>query len=108
MYIFMTIEEFLGSFEGNRLHLIKDAGGWLEYYETARASFEKYGPEGPPYGTEVKTLRPGFGGKAGVIRTLVEYTSGPERYIGLKRDDGLSISERAHWWCDFKVADVTV
>jgi len=105
MYQFMTLREFLASFEKNSLNSYMSASMFLVYYDTAKVSFEKYGPEGPPYGTVVETLRVGFCGGIGVIRTLVEFTEQPRRYIGLQYMDQLSISKRSHWWCDFKVAN---
>jgi len=112
MYSFMSLREFLGSFNRTGCIQTKEAHHWLEHYEAAKVSFEKYGPEGPPYGLVVETLRAGFGGYGGERRTLAEFTENPTKYFCLKAKptwnydrEGTYLSERINWWKDFKVVE---
>lgn len=57
----------------------------------------------PEIGAKVITLRPGFSGPAGVIRTVNDIS---DRYIELKNESGsISISEKNVWYKDFFVLD---
>ena len=65
----MGLEEFLTVQSTSGLVVHQDAQSWLRHYKTAKASWERF-PEGLPLGTVVKTLRPGFGGGAGIRRVV--------------------------------------
>ncbi len=107
-----TLENFLKSFGDDRVVTQSiSAEGWLEYYRRAKASFEKYGLEGPPFGSKVCTLRAGFGGYRGLTRTLRDYMDDKQTYFRLWDDTDKSPHARGYlskvtlWWQDFEVIE---
>jgi len=78
---------------------------FVEWYDKAKASWEKYGDIGPPIPSKVRTLRGGFGcPSAGYIRTLGVSVKYPGYFI-LVREGGVSLSSREQWWIDFEVVE---
>ncbi len=57
----MSLEDFL-SMPTGMVILHATAAHWLALYRTAKASFEKYGADGPPVGSIVESLVSGYGG----------------------------------------------
>lgn len=98
---FIGLEEFLGMQATSGLVIHQDAQSWLRHYKTAKASWESF-PEGLPIGTTVKTLRPGFGGGAGVRRVVKRiHTDRSGTYYILAEtmsSDRESLCEVETWW----------
>lgn len=113
-YSFMNFEEFM------RLHVQRgkdtrviqhmDAQMWLNYYETAKTSYEKYG-DNFPVPSKVMTLWGGHGGRGNDIRYLLDNNSTEEIvYLYQSKDQVIgtyprSIVEKKYWWTQFKVIE---
>ena len=104
---------FISHFQLDGFH---DPAGYVAYYDIAKASWERYGDEGPPFGTKVITLMPGHGGGTGSIRTLKGVDASDERFFALsfmEKDphgilpdrERISLAERVCWWAIFEVYD---
>lgn len=113
---FISLAEFLvlpDDYDGREFNHHKTGPFWLKWYEVAKASYEKYGPDGPPIGTKVITLRAGFGGGGLDIRTFTGIYTDDPRYFLLEhryRRSGYdettrSLSARNTWWRDFCVKE---
>ncbi len=115
MESFPSIKEFLclkdpNSKYGESMHQIKL---WPEqlvaYYNCAKANWEKFGDEGPPIGTKVITLLPGFDGEENAKRTItqkIEATGGP--YFELERSaDRVTWARISLWWMLFTVPELS-
>lgn len=83
-------------------------------YDIAKASWEKYGDDGPPFGSLVQTLHSGHGGGPGVIATLTGLFERDPRCFLLTRKEwgernkereGHSLVERTQWWVHIKVIE---
>jgi len=75
---------------------------WLVWYAAARENWERFGGNLPPVGTQVKTLRSGFGGGPGALRVIDEISS----YLSLVNpyDTGTKYgSDLKTWFRDFRV-----
>jgi len=79
---------------------------WVARYDEAKRSWETYGDE-VPFGKTVMTLFPGHGGGAGMLKLLVGFYGGDDRFYHLvDQDTGhSSISDVAHWWTEFAVVE---
>lgn len=93
---------------------LSNAEDVLMRYDIAKASWEKYGDEGPPFGSKVQTLHSGHGGGPGVIATLAGIFDRDKRFFLLTRKErdsfhkereGQSIVERTQWWVHIKVIE---
>lgn len=102
-----SLEEFLSLPDSDdKSEFLKPMVGrdWLWLYNSAKASYEQYGEEGPPVGTKVTTLFAGHGGGAGAIRTFVGVYWADERFFVLSRrekdekEDRISLVNRKYWW----------
>lgn len=110
---FMTLEEFLAldDDDGREFSQYHTGPFWLKWYEVAKASYLKYGSGGPPVGTMVITLRPGFGGMGLDVRTFTGVYESDDRYFSLQYTYGHSrhtqtcLSHRKTWWRDFCVQE---
>jgi hypothetical protein len=82
---------------------------WLWLYNSAKASYEQYGEDGPSVGSKVTTLFAGHGGGPGAIRTFDGVYPEDERYLLIYYNDFVhsasSIIEkknslvcRKYWW----------
>lgn len=109
---FMTLEEFLAfeaepgikGREGSPFFMARYGFGWLAYYKVAKFSFEKYGEKGPPIGSEIITLRIGFGGSAGSERIFQGlYDDDPRFFVLMGSDSSISLSNVKCWFRDFAV-----
>ncbi len=112
---FMSLREFLvlrDTWDGRRYTEHKTAEEWLAHYEIAKLSYETYGAKGPPFGSEVVTLRAGFGsGGPGAIRILRGTYPGDDRCFlltappcglrGAGTGGGKYVGTIAHWWKEF-------
>lgn len=71
-------------------------------YDIAKASWEKYGDEGPPIGSKVVTLFAGHGGGPGCIRIFLGDVEGKGTHFYLsrteKKDDQRSVVTKDIWW----------
>lgn len=82
-------------------------------YDIAKASWEMYGDEGPPFGSIVRTLQSGHGGGPGVEATLTGLFERDPRCFLLTRKEKdsfykteheeHSLVERTQWWVHIKV-----
>lgn len=99
---FMTLEEFLAMPTGFVI-LHAPAAHWLSLFRTAKESYEKYGDDGPPPGSIVRSLASGYGGGAGV--RLTYYGTDPARPTDmlLTGRDGDYVCDKATWWREFAV-----
>ena len=107
---FISLEEFLLLKDPHRtdcslFNIDMPANKWVEYYNCAKANWEKFGDSGPPEGTEVITLKHGHGGGMGEKRIVGEttnkYECGPHIVIiGNPPHDEpfISIAELETWW----------
>jgi len=99
---FISLEEFLSlkdeTGQPNYKSLMSFA--WLEWYNISKESYELYGDDGPPLGSLVVTLRSGFGGCAGVYRTLDVYPDN-KNYFLLHGNHSNGLSYKKTWWKDF-------
>jgi hypothetical protein len=117
METFLSIEEFLCLKDPNckydtSMHQVKL---WPEqlvaYYNCAKANWERFGDEGPPIGTKVIALTPGFNGEENSERTItkkVEETGGP--YFVLERRAGdvdVSWARVNFWWMLFTIPELS-
>lgn len=86
-------------------------------YDIAKASWEKYGDEGPSFGSKVETLYAGHGGGPGVLAVLTGIYSHDEHDFLLTRQEryhdgrswvekeGTSLVERSYWWAMIRVIE---
>jgi hypothetical protein len=126
---FISVEQWLDLREedGREFWHFAPAPYWLQWYKVAKASYEKWGPEGPPVGTKVITLRAGFGGPALIVRTFKGIFDRDPRFFVLEYIDTQwcgqtadractnplhdtqhvrqGISWRSTWWRDFCVKE---
>lgn len=59
----------------------------VDRYDIAKASWEQFGAEGPPIGTQVEMLEAGHGGSAGVIRTFGGVYDSDTRFFQVYREE---------------------
>lgn len=91
---------------------------WLRFYEIAKASYDKYGDEGPALGSKVVTLVHGHGGSMGVVGILDRVMERDPRFFLLLRkvrrdayhggseyDTQESMVIREQWWNEIRVYD---
>ncbi len=121
---FYTLREFMlltdptDQYERSIHRVIRGPVEMIEYYETAKASYEKYGSKGIPFGSKVVTLVPGHGGHEGARRTLKGIFDRDPRFLILTRlephnrfygeggmDERESLVLRAHWWSEIRAWD---
>ena len=84
----------------------RHAENFVELYDIAKASWEKFGDDGPPIGSKVETLTAGHGGGEGLIRTFEGICQYDKRFFNLSRVEGdrkiLSSVMRTYWWIEIK------
>lgn len=75
---------------------------WVQLYDLAKESFEKYGNNGPPIGSKVITLRPGHGGCEGSIRIFNGIDDGDKRFFVISRSENklTSLVYKDFWWAE--------
>lgn len=88
----------------------RDFGGDLvRRYDYAKASWEKYGEEGPPIGSKVMTLQGGHGGGVWVQRIFEGIYDRDSRFFSISRIENgqkqISIVERDVWWAIIMVVE---
>ena len=113
-YSFMGFEEFMKLHvqRGKDTRVVQhmDAKMWMDYYEIAKTSYEKYG-DNFPVPSKVKTLWSGHGGSGNDIRYLLENNPTEEIVYLYRTKDQVagtyprSIVEKKYWWTQFKVME---
>lgn len=105
--IFMSLQEFMLLKHPNNPEYHKNhfsSEHWVEYYNCAKASYEKYGDKGPPVGAYVRTLPSPVSGK----RIFNGTSTNDPTYFHLGdpnfHNNGLMVP-CATWWMHFREAD---
>jgi hypothetical protein len=89
---------------------------FVNRYEIAKASYEKYGEAGPPIGSTVQTLVSGHGGGVGVIRVFAGVCPSDPRFFWIYRTRSrgnnekeceYSLVHREYWWIEIRVVEET-
>lgn len=89
------------------------AEDFVKLYDIAKASWEKYGDNGPPVGVNVEMLTAGHGGGAGVIRKFEGEHPRHREYFCVSREEiyfdmiekKLSLVDKPFWWCAMRVVE---
>lgn len=116
----MKLEEFLSLPASNcdkdprPYNFHTDGVGWIDRYRIAKGSYIRFGDDGPPIGSIVKTLASGHGGGPGLHKKFGLYES-DSRFFSLtwehakvsagREDYGCSLVERAFWWREIQLAE---
>jgi len=90
---------------------------FVELYDKAKKSWEKYGDDGPPVGSKVMTFFGGHGSSGPAVRILgKEYSYGEFNYFQLIRKERdyfdskndierVSLADKWCWWACFEVIE---
>lgn len=87
------------------------AQDFVNRYDIAKESWEKYGEAGPPIGSIVETLVSGYGGYSGQIRIFEGINKEDDRLFVISRPEGngydkeIYLVERKTWWTEIMVIE---
>jgi hypothetical protein len=90
-----------------------EAAEMVFLYDTAKASWEEYGDDGPPPESKVVMLSPGFGKLGGAVAKLRGIEAGDPRFFELYQaassewgsSEAVALVMRECWWAHMKVLE---